>query len=283
MALLNDIRTWRFWRHFLTWTFACLGLLSTLLQTINIIYPDFKGLQGTPILIVALLGSITVGLMYSWPRPIAQNYSAPKMRIAIVEGNILDEECHLVIGTNDTFDTQTPVIIAKSSLQGQMLESLYGGDVDELDRQISLALAAHAPISTVPKAGKQQRYGTGTVATLKHGPRLLFLLAYCELDEKNVARSSPNTIWSSLQALWKEVANRANGGAIAIPAVGGGQARVSNLMPAQDAIRLIVLSFMFASRAEKLCDELRIVVRPSDFKTLDRLELQSFLSSLRSS
>lgn len=44
--------------------------------------------------------------------------------------------------------------------------------------------------------------------------------------------------------------------------IGGGQARLSSVMPAQDAIRFTLLSFMFASRKNRICDELRIVVRP---------------------
>jgi hypothetical protein len=79
------------------------------------------------------------------------------------------------------------------------------------------------------------------------------------------------------------VSRRGNGGTISIPVIGGGQARLSSVLPAQDAIRFTLLSFIFASRHSKVCDELRIVVRPDDYRKLDRLELQSFLSSLRSS
>jgi len=43
------------------------------------------------------------------------------------------------------------------------------------------------------------------------------------------------------------------------------------------------LSFMFACRKEKVCDELAIVIRPQDYERLDRLEIQSFLTSLKPS
>ena len=103
------------------------------------------------------------------------------------------------------------------------------------------------------------------------------------MNADNEARATVDSIWSSLQQLWAEVSRTANGGTVAIPVIGGGPARISSILPAQDAIRLTILSFMFASRREKVCDELRIVVHPSDFKKLDRLELQSFLSSLKPS
>lgn len=196
---------------------------------------------------------------------------------------MLAEKMHLVIGTNDTFDTETPIIISKESLQGQALNVLYGGDLKELDAQLATALQGKPTIGTIVKAGKQTQYGVGTIATVKHAARLIFFLAYCEMDVHNTAHSTPDKVWKSLLSLWDEVSKKGNGGTVSIPVIGGGQARLSSILPAQDAIRFTLLSFMFASRGAKICDELRIVVRPQDYKKLDRLELQSFLSSLRSS
>ena len=196
---------------------------------------------------------------------------------------MLAETTHLVIGTNDTFDTETPIIISRKSLQGQALQVLYGGDLKELDAQLATALTGKPTVGSIAKIGKQIQYGVGTIATVKHASRLIFFLAYCEMDAHNTAHSTPDNVWKSLLLLWDEVSKKSNGGTVSIPVIGGGQARLSSIVPAQDVIRLTVLSFMFASRKAKVCDELRIVVRPEDYKKLDRLELQSFLSSLRSS
>jgi hypothetical protein len=90
-------------------------------------------------------------------------------------------------------------------------------------------------------------------------------------------------IWKSLLNVWDAVSKYGNGAAVSIPVIGGGQARIAQILPSQDSIRFIILSFMLASRNERVCDELRIVVRPQDYARLDRLELQSFLASLRPS
>jgi len=283
MTILQDMQTWRFWRHFLVALFACVGGLSTIMQTFNVIYPGSHAMEGFGILIAIIALSVSAALFKAWPRPIAEEYNAPKTRITIVPGDLLKEDGHLVIGTNDTFDTETPNIIATSSLQGQALQVLYGGDLKELDRHLDDALVNTHCVGTLNKPGKQVQYGVGTIATLKHAHRLIFFLAYCEMDAQNVARSTPDKVWKGLLALWAEVSRRGNGGTISIPVIGGGQARLSSVLPAQDAIRFTLLSFMFASRNSKVCDELRIVVRPDDYRKLDRLELQSFLSSLRSS
>lgn len=262
-------------------SFACLGGLSTVLQTSNVINPKITAFQGMPILLSVIVISLVGGLIWSWPRPITQDYDAPKTKISIVKGDMLAETTHLVIGTNDTFDTETPNIISKESLQGQVLQVLYGGDLKELDAQLAAALAAKPTVGSIAKAGKQTQYGVGTIATVKHAARLIFFLAYCEMDAHNTAHSTPDKVWKSLFLLWDEVSKKSNGRTVSIPVIGGGQARLSSIVPAQDAIRLTALSFMFASRASKVCNELRIVVRPEDYKKLDRLELQSFLSSLR--
>lgn len=277
------MRTWRFWRHFLTGSFACLGVLSTVLQTNNVINPDVKVFQGMLYLMSVIVVSLGSGLILSWPRSITQDYGTPKTKISIVMGDMLTETTHIVIGTNDTFDTETPIIISNNSLQGQVLHVLYGGDVKELDAQLNAALIGKPTVGTTVKEGKQARYGVGTIATVKHSARMIFFLAYCEMSDDNTAHSTPDKVWKSLLLLWDEVSKRSNGGVVSMPVIGAGQARLSSLIPAQDAIRFTILSFMFASRREKICDELRIVVRPDEYKKLDRLELQAFLSSLRSS
>ncbi|HMN41501.1 MAG TPA: DUF6430 domain-containing protein [Phycisphaerales bacterium] len=200
-----------------------------------------------------------------------------------MKGDLFAQDCNIVVGTCDTFDTSVPNVIAKNSVQGQALERLYGSDTDQLDRELAAALQDKAVTATIQKPGKTEKYGIGAVATLRNGSHRLYFLAYSEMNEANEAQSTPDGIWRSLASLWEEVSRTANGTAVAIPVIGGGQSRLSQVMPAQDSIRFIVMSFMFASRTKKVCDQLRIVVHPREFDRLDRLELQAFLSSMRPS
>ena len=227
----------------------------------------------------ALLG----GLLWSWPRPIMQDYNTPRTRISVVKGDLFDEDSHLVIGTCDTSDTEPPNIIARTSLQNQALERLFGGDVKRLDLLLADSLATKRSIGSIAKPGKQLKYGIGCIATIADRGRHVYFLAYTEMDEKNVSTGTADGVWKSLLSLWDEVCNRGNGYPVAIPVIGGGQARLSGVLPAQDSIRFIALSFMLASRNKRVCDELRIVVAPDQYQKLDRLEIQSFLASLRAS
>lgn len=227
-------------------------------------------------------GSVLFGLWRAWPRPIRQVYSSPSTTINLKEGDLFAQDGHLVVGTCDTFDTAFP-IIAKTSIQGQFLDQVFEGDAAELDRQIEAALSSAQPVGTVTKPGKSDRYEIGTVATLRGDGKKFFLVAYTEMNERNEARGTVDGVWKSLSNLWSEVRAQSNGGVVCIPIIGGGQSRISQVLPIQDSVRFVILSFMLASRQEKVCDELRIVARSREYARLDRLELQAFLSSLRAS
>ncbi|MGA5645898.1 MULTISPECIES: macro domain-containing protein [Microbacteriaceae] len=280
--LAHDLRTWRFWRWFLIQTFSAVGVLAVLLELTNFIFGSLP-IEGWPLAIIIAVVSIGYGLVRAWPRPIRQDYNSPNTMIEIVKGDLFAQDSNIVVGTCDTFDTSVPNIIAKNSVQGQALERLYGGDTDQLDRELAAALQGKTVKATIQKHGKTEKYGVGAVATLRNGSHRLYFLAYSEMNEANEAQSTPDGIWRSLASLWEEVSRTANGTAVAVPVIGGGQSRLSQVMPAQDSIRFIVMSFMFASRTKKVCDQLRIVVHPRDFDRLDRLELQAFLSSMRPS
>jgi hypothetical protein len=251
------------------------------LGIINILFPRKLPIHGALWGLGILIASLIYGLIRSWPRPIEQYFPLPNTTIRVIKGDLLDQAGDLVIGTCDTFDTLPPHVIARGSLQGQALDRLFGGDVSELDRRINEALSRHTHVGTVAKPGKQLRYELGTVAVLKESGRNIFFVAYSQMNEQNQARSSPDFLWKSLLNLWTEVSRHGNGGSMSIPVIGGGQSRMAQVLPAQDSIHFIALSFMLASRRERFCDELRIVVRPTDYNRLDRLELQAFLSALK--
>ncbi|MHD0307435.1 macro domain-containing protein [Rhodococcus erythropolis] len=282
-ALRSDLFSKRFLLSAATWFFAWAGIIAILGQILDWTFKLAKyEWWGQAVLGVALVG-IPLSMWRSWPRPIEETYESPSTRIRIVKGDLFDEGGHLVIGTCDTFDTAIPNIIARTSLQGIALERLYGNDVAKLDADLDAALSSTAPRDTVTKVGKTVRYPLGTVAVVERPPRKLFFVAYTMMDEHNNAQGTPDGLWVSLNALWSSISKHGNGHTVCMPVIGGGMSRMSNIVPTQDSIRFTILSFMFASRNNKVCDELRLVLRPQDYERLDRLELQAFLTSLKPS
>ncbi|GHF44500.1 hypothetical protein FHX82_001846 [Amycolatopsis bartoniae] len=286
MTVKNDLVRRTFWAAFGTHTFAGIGFFAVLAGITDALIPDSLAPIGGLLLVVAAVVSICYGIMRAWPRPVWQSYDTPNTEIRIVEGDLFAQDGHIVIGMANTFDTEIPNIIDQHGVQGQLLTRVYENDRSELDNALAVALRSATPIGQFDEAdqkpGKQVRYEIGTVATISRGVRkLFFCLAYAEMSARCEARGTVDGIWRSLTNLWKEVGARGNGTPVSIAVIGGGQSRISQILPAQDSIRLIALSYIFASRHEKVANRLNIVVQEDVARRLDMLELQSFLRSLK--
>ncbi|RMB75303.1 hypothetical protein AYK61_00400 [Rhodococcus sp. SBT000017] len=283
-ALRHDLLTARFLRQTATFFFAWTGLASVVGQLADWVWGLASHSWWAPTVAVVVLAGLPLAFYRSWPRPIEESYDIPRTRICIVKGDLFAQDSHLVIGTCDTFDTAIPDIIERTSVQGIALDRLYNNRIDELDDDLVRALqGAGHPIESVPKDGKTERYALGTVAVVDRSTHKLFFVAYTTMDTNNNAHGTPDGLWTSLNSLWASIYQHSNGRPVSMPVIGGGMSRLSSIVPTQDSIRFTVLSFMFASRHKKICDELRIIVQPAEYERLDRLELQAFLSSLKPS
>jgi hypothetical protein len=279
-ALRADLRSRRFWALFAKEALAAAGLLALVFGLGDVLFDNpFKD-WGLGAVAVVAIACVIWGLARAWPRPIERRYRTPNTTISVIAGDLFDERAHIAIGASDTFDTKIPRIISPESVQGQALALLWGGDVELLDRELDRALVRETRTEEIQKEGKTQRYPIGTVASVPQSGRRVYFVAYSEMNALNQARATTNGIWMSLLSLWAAVSRDGNGGAIAVPTIGGGQSRIAQILPPQDSIRFIAFSFLLASRHERVCDELRIVVRPEDYDRLNRLEIQAFLDSL---
>jgi len=280
---LRDIRTARFWKILTTQAFALFGALAGIGGVVALFNPDFfttntwAGWAG-------VLAALGYGVARAWPRPVATRYQSPTTKISLLRGDLFDQhEAHLIIGASDTFDTAPPHIEPRS-VQGQFLTRIYGGDVLKLDSDITAELDSVPPVGSIAgKHGKSVRYKLGTTVTLRANARRFFLVAYTRMDNKSSASSTTDGVWNSLSELWKVVRDESNGGTVCVPMIGGGQSKLSSVLPSADSVRFIALSFLLASRARKVCDELVIVAPPKEYDALDHLEIQAFLNSLRPS
>lgn len=277
----SDFAGRRFWRLFAISTFTTLGIIATVAGLFDVLVPNTASKLGTAGAIGALGASLATGAARSWPRPVEQTYASPNITIRVVEGDLFDRQEHLVVGMSDAFDT-APGVIAETSVQAQFLDRFYGGDTARLDKDIDDALVG-VHHTAIGKAGKTKRYPVGTVASLGGPTRRFFCVALTSMNDRNEARGSVEGVTTALNALWRAVCEHANGGAVAMAVIGGGQSRLSQALSPADAIRLQVLSFWLACRQERICEGLTIVVPPDKYDVLDRREIQEFLISLRPS
>jgi hypothetical protein len=282
-SVRRDIRTRRFWKILVTHAFALFGALAAIAGAAALFVPNLFIGRGW-LAWLALVAAVVYGIVRAWPRPVETSYQAPATAIKLIPGDLFkQQDAHLIIGVSDTFDTAAPHI-APRSVQGQFLQHVYGNDVAQLDADIDQELAHVVPVGEVEgKRGKITRYPLGTTVTLRANAVRYFLVAYTLMDKGSTASSTTDGVWNSLSELWKAVRANSNGGRVCVPMIGGGQSKLSPVLPAADSVRFIALSFMLASRTSKVCDELIIVAPPAEYDTLDHLEIQAFLNSLRPS
>jgi len=257
--------------------------MAVLIELYDVFQPDTISKVDWPVPLVVVAVALGFATYRSWPRPVEQQYSRPNTKIRILTGDLFDQDANLVIGMTNTFDTAVPRVISKTSVQGQFLERVYSSDTAALDADLDHSLSDVATTGSMNKVGKCETYPLGTIAVIQDNRRHYFCAAYTEMNERNEAQGTVPGVWRCLENLWDEVRARSNGDPVAMPIIGGGQARMSQVLPAQDSIRLIVLSFLLASRDRPVCERLDIVVRDRDVRTLDMLELQAFLTSLQDS
>jgi len=278
-------RVWRVAEPFAASALLAFGGVSALVQFVGQLYPYTLRAPG-------LISLAAVAVCVAWAvwrnRPvkeIAHRFYHPATAVRVCVGDLFEQDAHLVVGFSDTFDTALagPRVISPVSMQGQLLERVYGGDAATLDRELVAALHGRQPILMERRGskpvGKLKRYPIGTVAVLGTKSRLLFAVAYSSMGSDGTASSSADLLWRGLNGLWDAVYSHAERGPVAMPLIGSGLARVDSL-DREALIRLILLSYLAASRSRVVSRELRIVVRPVDAAAVNLRELRAFLRSL---
>ncbi|MFB6553636.1 macro domain-containing protein [Streptomyces sp. NPDC056405] len=238
--------------------------------------------------VAELLGSLRARLRERHGQELLRQPFPGAGDLVVVRGDLFDQEdANLVVGFTDTFDTATErdLVISRESVQGQLVERLFGGERKLLDDRLQAGLKAFTPLRTErpqdKPRGRRVRYPLGTAVPLTVDGRRVFAVAYSRLGNDLVARSAPAELRASLDALWPAVARFGMYKPVAIPLIGSGLARVVELDRTQ-LLLMIVESFTAHCRREPTtAPELRIVIRPADLERTDLSALGTFLRTSR--
>lgn len=205
-----------------------------------------------------------------------------KTAVVVMTGDLFgQDDANLVVGFCDTFDTDTDrsIVISRESAQGLLLDRMYGGDRERLDKDLRAALTRTPKVAVEPRTakprGKLTRYPVGTVATLHHETRRVFGVAYSRMSNDLMAQSSVPMLEASLQNLWEAVYRHGQLKPVAMPLVGSGLSRTGASY--EELLTIIVSSFEASTRRHYLGPELRIVMQQSVF---DLIDVRGLLKSL---
>ncbi|MFC1409600.1 macro domain-containing protein [Streptacidiphilus sp. N1-12] len=261
------------------------GLLSGAAQLYLTFWPDSPLPRGPGLLAITGL-TLLSAILRSLPRNrISREFSHPDFTVTVEVGDLFEHRSHLVVGFSDTFDTDVSgdLLVARRSVQGQLLTRVYGGDTAVLDTALDAALAQVTPVGTEARAdkpdGKLVRYPLGTVAVLSESGRRIFCSAYGRMGNDLVVNSGTEQLWHSLTRIWDAHHVHGQRGPTAMPIVGSDLARI-NSMDRGSLLKLILLSFVSRSRDGVVSSALTIVVHPRDYYRIDMLELDVFLRAL---
>lgn len=202
--------------------------------------------------------------------------------LEIKYGDIFDEkDGHLIIGTNNVFDTELGEVIKANSIQGQFLSKCYSGDVNKLDKDINEELNEFS--STEKKEnkrlGKIDAYPIGTTISLGTPDRRYFLPAYCMMDDDCKASSDYKMIWESLNKLWEKIRQKGQGYRISMGVIGSDCARTG--LTRMFLIKMIIISFLSATKKEPFTKKLTIIVWKDDKEFVNLHNIKRFVDDLK--
>lgn len=256
------------------------GFLWLLTEPLGLFFPNTLSF-GWNGYIFLILVSLTSAILLRFPRrTISKQLPSPNSIIEMKIGDIFEEKGHLVIGFNDVFDTELGEIIANSSVQGQFLSRIYNNDQLKLDADIERALEVYQDRrkeDLSKKRGKRWRYPIGTTISLGNSDKRYFLTAYGYMSNDLKIQSNANYIWLSLSSLWEQIRLKGHGMQVSIPIIGSTLARTN--LPRTTLLKLIVTSFVIASKQEFITHKLTLMINPKDIEFINLYELEDFLET----
>jgi hypothetical protein len=256
------------------------GFLWLLTEPGALFFPEKLNFGWAGYLWLAIL-ALGVAFVQRFPRKtVCRALSSPDSEVEIKIGNLFDQPGHLVIGFNDVFDTELGEIIKPSSVQGQFLQRIYGSDRSRIDADITHALQIHNHLGAEEvnkRLGKTRRYPIGTTITLGSHDKRYFLTAYGYMANDITVQSNADFIWQALSKLWQEIRLKGHSIDVSIPIVGADLARTG--LPRMALVKLIITSFVVASKEKFITRKLTVMIHPRDIESIDLYELEEFLTS----
>lgn len=188
-------------------------------------------------------------------------------RILVVEYDYLfSKQGVVVIPFNRFFDTVVnDKILNEHSVAGQFIKNCFAGNLEELDKQISLALNNVEPDYTRSKPGKENAYPIGTVVKVQKGANHYFCVAQTDVDSDFKSMCDIEMLHKTMMEILKFINKEANGRKVYMPLLGAGFSRLNK----QKQVILEYLVSILKTADIPLQSELHIVLREAEREFID--------------
>ena len=259
-------------KTFLVHGFAAYGLLWTLVESVGAFFSQIKP-DGILQYSFLVLPSVVYGIWRAWPVSRVDLTVPNSDTVLCIEfGDIWKKQGCVAIQVNEFFDSLLGNHVSPNSLHGQFIRDVLRSQSSDFDRYVTQALS-NVPFENVTRtSGNTKRYKIGTTAAIDIGPQRYLLFALSKTDITTLkASASVHELWDALAGLWGAITTHSNGDPVCMSLVGGGLSGVG--LPAKNLLQLLMTSFSYYTKKQKITGRLTIVLPKAMAKEIDLQEL----------
>lgn len=252
---------------------AAYGLFWTFVESVGAFFSQIKP-DGILQYSFLVLPSVVYGVWRAWPVSRVELAVPNSDTVLCIEfGDIWQKQGCVAIQVNEFFDSILGNHVSPNSLHGQFIRDVLRSQSSDFDRYVTQALS-NIPYEDVPRtSGNTKRYKIGTTAALDIGPQRYLLFAFTKTDTTTLkASASVHELWDALSGLWAAITIHGNGDPVSMPLVGGGLSGIG--LPARNLLQLLMTSFSYYTKKQKITGRLTIVLPKKMKKEIDLQELK---------
>jgi len=252
---------------------ATYGLLWTFVESIGAFFPTIKP-DGWTQYALLILPSVAFGAWSAWPlRKVSLTVPHSDSELCVEFGDIWKTQGCVALQVNEYFDSLLGNHVSTNSLHGQFIRDVMKGRSDEFDKLVSAALTGQPFVQVQRPSGNTRRFKIGTTAAIDIGPTRYLLYAFTTTDISTLkASATVHELWDALAGLWAGVTVHSNGDPVFMPLVGGGLSGVG--LPARNLLELLLTSFAYYTKKQKITGKLTIVIPKNLSAEIDLRQLR---------
>ena len=163
--------------------------------------------------------------------------------------------------------------VSENSLHGTFIKDVLGGQSSAFFDLTSEALESVEAEEVERKSGHIKKYPIGTVASVDVNEKRYLLAALSRTDLETLkASATVHELWDCLKGIWEGARNFSNGKCVSIPLLGSGLSGVG--LPPKNLVEIIVTSFLYYTKKQKIADRVILVLHPKLKEEIDLITIK---------
>lgn len=257
-------------------TFLAYSAIWTIFSPVSSLFPSFN-MHGIwkyiPLIIVSLFLAV---LICAEPKQVIIRIKNTNTTVKICIGDLFTQSGQKVISVNEYFDSDIGDSVSPNSLHGKFINSVLGGHSPSFNNLVQQSLDGQSYVEIPRKQGQHRRYAIGTTAVIPTAKDKYYLVALSHTDTNTLkANADVVDLLTALIGLWKSVRIHNNGNPINVPLIGAGLSGVG--LPANQLIKVIVISILHETKKNEIADNINIIISPDRFEELNLNEMSKEL------